>query len=289
MKDLAGRTAVVTGGGSGIGRGIALGLADEGMRVAVLDLNREAASLVAKEIVAQGGEAHGIEVDVTSSGALAKAAEQVAVRFDGASVLCANAGVMLPLGPLTQMSESDWEYVFSVNVHGVVKTVDAFLPQLRAADGAHIVNTASLGGIVSVPQFPLGVYIASKYACVGYSECLRAELAKEGIGVSVLCPGVVQSELYRTSAAQRPERFGGPQDVAPPTAGASPSDAVQTAMPAEAVGPIVVRGIRENRLHIFTHPNALPLAEARFATIRADFEAAANAASTESPRPSPSP
>jgi NAD(P)-dependent dehydrogenase (short-subunit alcohol dehydrogenase family) len=278
VLDLKGRTAVVTGGGSGIGRGLALGLADAGMRVAVLDLNVGAAKLVAEEIGARGGEAEPIEVDVTSSEALTGAAAQVSSRFGNASVLCANAGVMLPLGPLAEKSASDWEYVFSVNVHGVVKTVDAFLPQLRAADGAHIVNTASLGGIVSVPRFPLGVYIASKYACVGYSECLRAELEPEGIGVSVLCPGVVQSELYRTSAVQRPERFGGPQHVEPPSPGASPRDGVVRAMPAEAVGPIVLRGILENRLHIFTHPDALPLAEARFAAIRADFEDAAKEA-----------
>jgi NAD(P)-dependent dehydrogenase (short-subunit alcohol dehydrogenase family) len=274
VDNLAGRTAVVTGGGSGIGRGIALGLADEGMQIAVLDLNLESAERVAKEIVTRGGNALAIEADVTSSDSLAEAAAQVENGLLQASVLCANAGVMLPLGPLSEKSQSDWEYVFAVNVHGVVKTVDAFLPQLRAAGEAHIVNTASLGGIVAVPEFPLGVYIASKYACVGYSECLRAELAKEGIGVSVLCPGVVRSELYRTSAAQRPERFGGPEHVAPPRRGSSPSDSEPRAMPAEAVGPIVARGIRENRLHIFTHPNALPLADARFATIRADFEAA---------------
>jgi NAD(P)-dependent dehydrogenase (short-subunit alcohol dehydrogenase family) len=280
MKELAGRTAVVTGGGSGIGRGMALGLAAEGMRVAILDLNPAAATAIAEEIVAGGGEALGIGTDVTSSESLAAAANEVVAGFGGVNVLCANAGVMLPIGPLTEKTESDWEYVFSVNVHGVVKTVDTFLPHLREADEAHIVNTASLGGIVSVPQFPIGVYIASKYACVGYSECLRYELGQEGIGVSVLCPGVVQSELYRTSAAQRPDRFGGPVEIAPIEVGGSGGPGVRNiAMPAEEVGPIVVRAIRENRLHIFTHPNSLPTAEARFATIRSDFEAEAKAQS----------
>jgi NAD(P)-dependent dehydrogenase (short-subunit alcohol dehydrogenase family) len=278
MQQLAGRTAVVTGGGSGIGRGLARGFAAEGMRVAVLDLNADAATAVAGEITSAGGQAHAIRVDVTSSEDLARAAAEVEVELGGVNVLCANAGVMLPIGPLSEKSESDWEYVFSVNVHGVVKTVAAFLPLLRAADEAHIVNTASLGGIVSVPQVPLGVYIASKYACVGYSECLRAELAKEGIGVSVLCPGVVESELYRTSAAQRPERFGGPETLGPPERGGA---APPRAMAAEDVGPIVVRGIRENRLHIFTHPDALPLAKARFDVIRGDFEAEAEARKSE--------
>jgi NAD(P)-dependent dehydrogenase (short-subunit alcohol dehydrogenase family) len=278
MQDLNGRTAVVTGGGRGIGRGLALGLAAEGMKVAVLDLNGEAAERVAEEVTASGAEALALAVDVTVSEQLAAAAKEVEARFGPVSLLCANAGVMLPLGPLTEKSESDWEYVFSVNVHGVVKTVNAFLPSLRAAGEAHIVNTASLGGVLSVPQIPLGVYIASKYACVGYSECLRGELAGEGIGVSVLCPGVVESELYTTSAAQRPDRFGGPHTAVMPSVDASGNAAVApTAMPAEEVGPIVVRAVRENRLHIFTHPDALPAVEARFAGMRADFEAEARA------------
>jgi len=281
LEQLSGRTAVVTGGGSGIGRGLALALGAEGMGVAVLDLNGEAAQGVADEIADAGGRALGLAVDVTSSEALAGAAKEVSARFGGVHLLCANAGVMLPLGPLTEKSEADWEYVFSVNVHGVVKTVNAFLPFLRAADEAHIVNTASLGGVVAVPQFPIGVYVASKYACVGYSECLRAELAVEGIGVSVLCPGVVASDLYRTSAAQRPQRFGGPEEVDLPALDAAaekadePAALPPSAMRAEDVGPIVIQGVRENRLHIFTHPDAAPVAEARFTSIRADFEAAA--------------
>jgi len=272
MKDFAGRTAVVTGGGSGIGRGIALGLAAEGMKLAILDLNVDSANSVAAEIEALGGEAIGCGVDVTSAEALAEASKEVVARFGGVNVLCANAGVMLPLGPLEQKTSEDWEYVFSVNVHGIVKTVSAFLPQLRVADAAHIVNTASLGGIVSVAKFPLGVYIASKYACVGYSECLREELSQDGIGVSVLCPGMVASELYTTSAKQRPARFGGPVDVEIPVGEGAPQ-----MMAAEEMGPIVVRGIRENRLHIFTHPATQPLAEERFIAIRADFEAEARA------------
>ena len=278
MQDLKGRTAVVTGGGSGVGRGISLGLAAEGMKVAVLDLNGGAAERVAQEIAARGTESMAVTVDVTSTQQLAAAAKEVIGRFGNVNLLCANAGVILPIGPLAENSDSDWEYVFSVNLHGVVKTVNAFLPSLREADQAHIVNTASLGGVLSVPEVLVGVYTSSKYACVGYSECLRGELASEGIGVSVLCPGLVESDLYTTSAANRPDRLGGPETVVALSKNASTSDAVApTAMPAEDVGPILVRGIRENRLHIFTHPEALTVVEARFAGMRADFEAEARA------------
>jgi short-subunit dehydrogenase len=159
-----------------------------------------------------------------------------------------------------------------VNVLGVVKTVAAFLPALRAsAPDAHIVNTASLGGLTSEVRAPLGAYIASKYACVGYSEMLRAELAPEGIGVSVLCPAVVTSNLMATSARNRPAAFGAqaaPAVSAPPPPGAGE-------MPAEDVGPIVVRAIRANRLHVLTHPQWRPLVERRFQAMLADFDFAA--------------
>jgi NAD(P)-dependent dehydrogenase (short-subunit alcohol dehydrogenase family) len=268
--ELAGKTAVVTGGGSGIGRGIALGLAAEGMTVAVADLRADSAEEVAREI---GGSAFALPLDVVSTESLAAAAKEVESRAGITHVLCANAGVMTEIGPLAERSAEDWEYVFSVNVHGVVKTVQAFLPQLRrAAPDAHIVNTASLGGLISVEGFPIGVYIASKYACVGYSESLRAELAKEGIGVSVLCPGTVQSDLYTTSATNRPAHYGAHHQegsTAPPLA--SEEIAAQF-MPAEDVGPIVVRGIQENRLHILTHPDTRPLVEARFRQVLDDFD-----------------
>jgi NAD(P)-dependent dehydrogenase (short-subunit alcohol dehydrogenase family) len=117
--------------------------------------------------------------------------------------------VLARIGPLVDHTVEDWEYTLAVNVMGIVKTVGAFLPALRErAPDAHIVTTASLGGLVSDVRAPLGAYIASKYACVGYSEMLRAELAGEGIGVSVLCPGVVESNLMATSAENRHDAFG---------------------------------------------------------------------------------
>ena len=171
----------------------------------------------------------------------------------------------------------DWEYTLSVNVLGVVKTVAAFLPALRRrAPDAHIVNTASLGGIVSDVRAPIGAYLASKYACVGYSEMLRAELAGEGIGVSVLCPGVVASELMGTSAANRPDAYGvqaAPQLASPGGTGAPPPPV--RAMAAEDVGPIVIRAVRANRFHVLTHWQARPLVERRFRAMLEDFEFAA--------------
>jgi NAD(P)-dependent dehydrogenase (short-subunit alcohol dehydrogenase family) len=275
MDDLTGRVAVVTGGGSGIGRGLALGLAAEGMTVAVADIQAENAEAVASEAQAAGGRAFPLRVDVTSAPSLAAAAKEVVVRAGGVNLLCANAGVLARIGPLDAHTIEDWEYTLSVNVLGVVKTVDAFLPALRrSAPDAHILTTASLGGLVSEVRAPLGAYTASKYACVGYSEMLRAELAAEGIGVSVLCPGVVTSNLMGTSAENRPEAYGAqaaPQLTAE-RGGKAAARLADFAMPAETVGPIVVRAIRANRLHVLTHPQARQLVQDRFRTLLEDFD-----------------
>jgi NAD(P)-dependent dehydrogenase (short-subunit alcohol dehydrogenase family) len=284
MKDLAGRVAVVTGGGSGIGRGIALGLAVESMTVAVADIRLENAQEVAREISERGGRAFAVQADVTSVESLEKAAEQVAANAGGVNLLCANAGVLARMGTHDEHTVEDWEYTFSVNVLGVMKTVRAFLPMLReSAPDAHIVNTASLGGLLATGGLPIGAYVSSKYACVGYSEMLRGELVAEQIGVSVLCPGVVASDLVNTSSQNRPEGFG--RQAVPnfePAAGAPDTTAVaETSMPAEEVGPIVVNGIRANRFHILTHPEAQEAVEKRFRRIREDFEFAAATLRTE--------
>jgi NAD(P)-dependent dehydrogenase (short-subunit alcohol dehydrogenase family) len=278
MDDLIGRVAVVTGGGSGIGRGLALGLAAEGMTVVVADIQGSNADAVAAEIASAGGRAHGVAVDVTSAHSLGAAAEAIAARTGGVNLLCANAGVLARVGPLADHTVADWEYTWSVNVLGVVKTVAAFLPALRErAPDAHVVTTASLGGLTADVRAPLGAYIASKYACVGYSEMLRAELASEGIGVSVLCPGVVASNLTATSAENRPEAFGrqpAPRlDIEGADGGAA--GLLVEAMPAEDVGAIVVRAVRANRFHVLTHPRARRLVERRFERMLADFDFAA--------------
>jgi len=277
MDDLNGRVAVVTGGGSGIGRGIALTLGAEGMTVAVADLQESNARAVAAEIESAGGRALAIAVDVTSVESLAAAAKEIVAQAGGVNLLCANAGVLARVAPLADHSVEDWEYTLSVNVLGIVKTVNAFLPALRSrAPDAHIVTTASLGGLVSDVRAPIGAYIASKYACVGYSEMLRAELAGQGIGVSVLCPGVVASNLMATSAENRPGAFG--EQAAPQLAGADAASSPPPpfrAMPAEDVGPIVIRAIRANRFHVLTHPQTRPLVEARFRAMLEDFDFAA--------------
>ena len=275
MDRLEGRTAVVTGGGSGIGRGIALALASEGMNVVVADLQSESAEAVASEVMQAGARAIAVQCDVTSDGSLASAASAAADAFGPVHVLSNNAGVIVETGPISDRTMADWEYVFSVNLFGIVRSVGAFLPGMQAhGEGGHIVNTASMAALISQPRHGIAIYGASKYACLAYCEYLRAELEPFGIGVSALCPGMIESNLSATSAANRPAAYGGPEP--PPAIDGirkehAPPGAV--VLSGEECGRIVVGGIRENRLHIVTHTESLPLVEQRFEAIRADYAA----------------
>jgi NAD(P)-dependent dehydrogenase (short-subunit alcohol dehydrogenase family) len=283
MERLEGRAAFVTGGGSGIGRGIALALADEGVDVAVTDLDAASAEAVAREVEARGRKTIALACDVTSEASLAEAARAAGAALGDLHILSNNAGVMVPLNPVSEASARDWDYVFSVNLFGIVNSCRALLPALRAhGHEAHVVNTASMAGIAATTGIPIAIYAASKHACVAYTEFLRAELAPEGIGVSVLCPGMVESNLGATSARNRPERFGGPQP-APEASGPSRRQAPPGArvISGAECGRIVVRGIRANRLHIVTHPESLPLIERRLQQLRDDFCAEAQAQNAE--------
>ena len=220
---------------------------------------------------------------MTSEASLGEAARAAGAALGDLHLLSNNAGVMIPLGPVSEASAQDWDYVFSVNLFGIVNSCRALLPALRAhGDEAHVVNTASMAGIAATTRIPIAIYAASKHACVAYTEFLRAELAPEGIGVSVLCPGMVESNLATTSARNRPERFGGPHPD-PQAGGPSPSQTPPGArvISAEECGRIVVRGIRANRLHIVTHPESLPLIERRLQRLRDDFDAEAQAQRAE--------
>lgn len=268
MQDLAGRNAVVVGGGQGIGRGIALALAREGMNVAILDIEEAAARRVADEVEALGVDSLGTKADVTNLDYLNAAAREVTHALGPVHVLSNNAGVVIPQGPITAGQPADWRYVFEVNLFGIVNAVQTFLPAMRAhGHDGHIVNTSSAAGLVAIHELEVGIYTASKYACNGYTEILRGELAAENIGVSVLCPGLIDTDLSQTSARNRPDRFGGPMKEPPPMT----EELKATAMPPEDVGPIVVRGIKANRLTILTHPETiLSMTRARFEGIEAD-------------------
>jgi NAD(P)-dependent dehydrogenase (short-subunit alcohol dehydrogenase family) len=272
MDELEGRTAVVIGGGGGVGRGISLAFAAEGMNVVVADIEVESARRVADEIGSAGHVAIAQQVDATDTNSLSRLAEEAAARF-GAVHLLSNTVAVILNRRLYQASEDEWAWFLEFNVMAIVRGNQAFLPYLRATgEGGHLVNTSSLAGLVALqPEveggYFNGLYTTTKHALIGYCEMLRMELAPEGIGVSVLCPGLVVGNLGATSARNRPARFGGP--MADPRAGAGPNPA---AMANTEVGPIVVDAVKANRFHIFTHPDAVELVRARQQRVLDDFE-----------------
>ena len=264
-----GRVAVVTGGASGIGAALAVTLAGEGMRVAVADLDASGASSVADAIRAEGGEARGFGVEVGDRASMERFAGEVVDALGPASVVCANVGVV-QMGRLDRVTERDWDWVFRVNVHGTVQTVERFLPQVREGVGGHFVLTASTQAVFPVER--LGVYSASKAAVLSYAEVLRTELAEEGIGVTTLLPGPTATNHLTSSDAAREggSNVTDTDDVRTVAAATLPefSDLVS---PERAVRD-AARAIRENWKYWVTHPPHQPQVRDRFEAILDAFE-----------------
>jgi len=266
MDDFEGRVAVITGGASGIGRAIGLELANAGAHVVVGDIDADLAEKTSAEISSRGVRSIAVQTDVSERSAVENLAARAYDEFGVVNLLFNNAGVNMH-GWLADMSEQDWQWVFSVNFWGILHGVDAFLPRLRAQnEPAHIVNTASLNGVVARNNAH-GVYTASKYAVVGYTFVLREELAQEDIGVSVFCPSKTATGLP-TAGRNRQQRFGGPlaQGPQPIASRREPTD------PAE-VAPHVLQGIRENRRFLFTHSGTRPVIEEYHTEILEDYAA----------------
>ncbi len=271
MRDFAGAIAVVTGGGSGIGEAIALACADAGMDVAVADVEADSAERVAEAVRGRGRRSFAMAVDVSSAAAVRELAQRTCDELGDCRLLFNNAGVLVR-GSVATHSEGDWRWVHGVNVHGVVNGLAAFLPGMLELDGErHIVNTASVGGLY--PFAKLSVYTSSKYAVVGLSECLRLDLAGRGVGVSVLCPGGVQTRILE-SDRNRPDALpgapGGREAALEMASRAPEEDRMEPAV----VARITLDAVRNDEFYIVTHPSHRVLVEARFASILEAFDAA---------------
>jgi NAD(P)-dependent dehydrogenase (short-subunit alcohol dehydrogenase family) len=271
--ELAGRVAVVTGGGSGLGAAMCQRFAEAGMAVAALDIDEARAKETAAGVASSCGvPAMSRRVDVGDRGSLADAAADVEATLGGCDVLCANVGVQ-QFGAIDRLTDDDWTWVVNVNVLGTVRTVAAFLPLLRRRAGwRRIALTASSG--VFVPGIRLGAYQASKFAVWGYGETLRQELAGEGIGVTVLFPAGMPTRHLESSARARPAEKGqwviAPDDVEAMMASRKMGDD-HVATPEHAVRNLIADLIA-NEPYVITHGAYRADYHDRLAAIEAAFD-----------------
>jgi|TARA_B100000315_G_scaffold257230_1_gene305427 NADP-dependent 3-hydroxy acid dehydrogenase YdfG len=278
MQDVEGKVAFITGGASGMGLAMARSFAAAGMKVAIADIEQAALDVVAKEFAESNADVITLQVDVTDREAMENAARATQEAFGKVHVVCNNAGVAVG-GTIDEMSYEDWDWVTGVNLDGVVNGIQVFTDRIKAhGEGGHFVNTASMAGHIAIGG--LSVYTATKFAVVGISETMRADLEPHGIGVSVLCPGVVDTGIF-DSGRNRPEALQSETDTASmvlsdardETAGFEDmQNLLAGALDPAVVGDMVLHAIRENDLYIFTHPNIQAITDKRAGAINSAFE-----------------
>lgn len=267
MRIDAGQVAVITGGGSGIGRALALACAARGMHVAIGDIESAAADETVRMLHAHGGRAFAQHVDVTKAGDLASFAARTYGEFGRCNLLCNNAGVLV-LGPLVNATAADWKWVLDVNLYGVLHGLDAFLPRmLEAGRPGNILNSVSLRGVAGSPG--CGVYAASKYGVLALTETLHAELADRDIGVTALCPWSVNTAIV-ASERNRPDARSMSPEALQKVIDAAPSSAI-TIEP-DQVAQVALEAVEDNELYAITHPCARDLLKTRFDAILSSLE-----------------
>jgi NAD(P)-dependent dehydrogenase (short-subunit alcohol dehydrogenase family) len=279
MKDLASRTAFVTGGASGIGLALGRALAEQQMNVMLADIDGAALDAAVEGLSDLGlNNVSRVICDVADSASVENAAEATFRKFGAVHVVCNNAGVGGGSG-IDNISVETWRWVLDVNLMGVLHGIRAFLPHMRAhGEGGHIVNTASMAGMNSGLGF--SPYSASKFAVVNMSEGLALELAPDDIGVTVVCPGFVQTRISESSR-NRQERYGRASVPAPGSRaaalGATLAELARTGLAPSAVAERVVAAIRRNELYVFTHTEGTWRSEVeqRFNSILAAMDRAA--------------
>ncbi len=268
MDCTEGQVAFITGGASGIGLATAKVFAKEGVSIALADIEAAALDKAAEEIKSAGGTVEPFVVDVTDRKAMAAAKDAVLAKFGQVNFIFNNAGVNAAK-PVDELTYDDWDWVMGVNLDGVVNGVMTFVHELKKQGGqAHIVSTASVGGLVGMPG--LAIYNTTKFGVVGMSEAIRADLKEAGVGVSVLCPGLVKTKLA-TSERNRPGNAGKelaiPEDDPMTLMGMDPED----------IGNAVLSAVRGGDFFICTHPEFRDVITERNRALEAAFHGEAPA------------
>lgn len=257
MMELAGKTIFVTGGGGGIGGGIAQAFAERGAAIVLADIDLAFAEEEAAKLPA-GSAVELVQLDVRSLDSWHAAREAAERRFGAIDVLCNNAGISSGFKPLLEVSPEEFDRVMAINVTGVYNGIATFAPTMVARGSGHIVNTSSMNGLVPFGSF--AAYSASKFAVLGLSDALRAELAPAGVGVSTLFPGLTRSRMSESDTA-------GPAGGDPERLAAIRANMMDPVW----LGRAVVRAVEENHPYIVTHPEYRDGLATRHAQILAAF------------------
>lgn len=264
MKDLQGKVAVVTGGGSGIGRELALACAREGMRVVIADVDGSGMDETLRLLGA--AESLAVRCDVSQAGQVESLAEEAYARFGAVHLLFNNAGVAV-CGPAWTTTAEEWQWVLGVNLMGVAHGIRAFVPRMLAqGDPCRVVNTASAAGLISVAGS--SVYCVSKHAVVTLSECLQHELAREGaqVGVSVLCPAFVPTGIS-DSARNRPPELATDNPLGEPYARQVRKAVESGRLSAAEVAATTLEAVKAGRFYVIPHGKIKALVEVRMQDI----------------------
>jgi len=269
VQEFQGKTAFVTGAGSGIGLGMARTFARQGMNVVLCDIRRDGLDDALAQVNSLGAQAIAVEADVSVREQLEKAAAQAFEVFGKVHVLCSNAGISMHGVPIEKLPARDWEWVTGVNLYGVIHGFQIFIPHMRAhGEESHIVNTASIGGFRMQPGWDTGPYSMTKYAVVALSEALEQDLEGSNIGISVFAPAAVNTGIFRSGRA-RPQRMGG---AFKREESEQFAHLLQEGLPPDVAGERVLRAIRKGEFYIFTHNWAKPLLEERHRRIEQAFD-----------------
>jgi NAD(P)-dependent dehydrogenase (short-subunit alcohol dehydrogenase family) len=252
MEDLQGKVAVITGGASGIGRAVAERAAGEGMKIVLGDIEEGPLKETVDDLTSGGAEALGVVTDVSDAASVRALRDRTLDRFGAVHLVHNNAGIGLG-GPIWEVSEEDWRWILGVNLWGVVHGVATFVPVLLEQGEGHVVNTASIAGLIAAPF--LGPYNATKQAVVAMSETLFKDLQAVGapIGVSVLCPGFVQTRIAE-SERNRPAWAGDRDAPGAAELRGAVQNMVDGGIPPAAVADRVIDAVRTGTFYILTHP-----------------------------------
>jgi len=269
MDTFEGRGAVITGGASGIGLATATEFARRGARLVLADVDKPTLEQAVARLQTEGFDAHGVLCDVRHLEQMVHLADESFRLLGQVDVVFSNAGIVVA-GPIAQMSHDDWRWVIDIDLWGSIHATEAFVPRLlEQGTGGHIAFTASFAGLV--PNAGLGAYGVAKYGVVGLAETLARDLKDNGIGVSVLCPMVVETKLISNSERIRGADYGlaSTPDV---TGSLGPLPAQDDSLGVDDVARLTADAILANRLYILPHEAARASVRRRFERIDRTFD-----------------